>query len=163
MTDRELIEAYETCTLDPDLFHHRQHVRVAWICLREAPLVAALTRFVESLRRFATSAGSPGLYHETITFAFVFLIHQRMQTHSKETFEEFAAANADLFSWKPSVLDRYYTPETLGSELARRTFVMPDRPGVGSADAIPSRPDQHRLDEGAARLAGDGRLHVAAR
>jgi hypothetical protein len=30
-------------------------------------------------------------------------------------------------TWNPSVLDRYYEKETLGSELARRVFVLPDR------------------------------------
>ena len=127
MTDRELIEAFESCTLDPGLFDHRQHVRAAWICLREAPLVPALMRFVESLRRFATNAGSPGLYHETITFAFLFLIHERMQKSAPPiTFDEFAEANPDLFGWKPSILGRYYRTETLESDLARRTFLMPD-------------------------------------
>lgn len=126
MTDRELMDAFESCTLDPALFNHRQHVRVAWICLSEAPLIEALTRFVESLRRFATSVGSPGLYHETITFAFLFVIHERMQAGSAGTFEEFETANPDLFRWKPSVLERYYKAETIGSDLARRTFVMPD-------------------------------------
>jgi hypothetical protein len=29
-------------------------------------------------------------------------------------------------AWKPSILDRYYSAETLRSELARKTFVMPD-------------------------------------
>jgi hypothetical protein len=123
MTDRELMDAFESCTLSPDLFTHRQHVRVAWICLREAPVIDALSRFVESLRRFATSVGSPGLYHETITFAFLFVIHERMQMG---TATRFADANSDLFRWKPSILDRYYKAETIGSALARRTFVMPD-------------------------------------
>ena len=41
--------------------------------------------------------------------------------------EEFAASNPDLMTWRPSVLERYYTPETLGSDLARRAFVLPDR------------------------------------
>jgi hypothetical protein len=39
---------------------------------------------------------------------------------------QFADANADLLRWKPSVLDRYYSPETLASDRARRTFLMPD-------------------------------------
>ena len=126
MSDEELIASYENCTLDPALFNHRQHVRVAWICLRDAPLLAALSRFADSLRRFATSVGSPGLYHETITFAFLFLIHERMQRGEASTFDEFAEANPDLFRWKPSILDDYYSAETLASPLARRTFVMPD-------------------------------------
>jgi hypothetical protein len=41
--------------------------------------------------------------------------------------EEFARANPDLLTWRPSVLDRYYTPETLGSELARSVFLLPER------------------------------------
>ena len=40
-----------------------------------------------------------------------------------ETFEEFAAANLDLFN---GVLEKYYSKETLASDLARRTFLMPE-------------------------------------
>ena len=126
MTDREFVEAFESCTLDPSTFHHREHVRLAWIYLGESSLVDALARFARSLKRFATNAGSEGLYHETITFAFLFLIHERMQRSAASTFDAFATANEDLFAWKPSILDRYYSAETLQSELARRTFVMPD-------------------------------------
>lgn len=36
-------------------------------------------------------------------------------------------AHADLFDWKNSILLRYYRPETLHSDLARRIFLMPDR------------------------------------
>ena len=44
----------------------------------------------------------------------------------------------DLLAWKPSALDRLYTPETLASDRARRVFVMPDRPGCGAGpDATP--------------------------
>ena len=43
------------------------------------------------------------------------------------SFEEFATKNPDLLQWRPSALDRYYRNETLGSDLARRTFVRPDR------------------------------------
>jgi hypothetical protein len=73
-----------------------------------------------------------------VTFAFLFLIHERMQRHVAATFDDFAAANADLFAW-PSVLDRYYSAETLRSELARRTFVMPDAAG-STADAASKAP-----------------------
>lgn len=126
MTDREFVDAFESMAFPADDFHHREHVRLAWIYLREHPLLAALTRFAESLKRFAANAGAAGLYHETITFAFLFLIHERMQQASCESFDDFARANADLLTWKPSILDRYYRAETLKGELARRTFVMPD-------------------------------------
>ena len=62
-----------------------------------------------------------------ITWAYVALIHERMLADPSMDWPAFAAANADLLTWKPSVLDRYYTSETLFSDLARRTFVLPDR------------------------------------
>jgi hypothetical protein len=56
------------------------------------------------------------------------LIAERVQVSGRDgSWESFAAANPDLFSWGPSILDRYYTPETLASDAARATFVTPDR------------------------------------
>ena len=126
MTDDEFVRDFESCALPNSAFHHRDHVRLAWIYLRSHPALAALARFTESLQRFAAFNGHPGLYHETITWAYLFLIHERMaDAPQEETFEAFVARNPDLFVWKPSILDRYYDPETLRSERARRVFVMP--------------------------------------
>jgi hypothetical protein len=122
--DREFLAAFEETTLEP--FHHRDHVRVAWLYLAEAPLLEALNRFATNLRRYAAARGADRLYHETITWAFLFLIHERTQRAPRTTFDDFAVANADLFDWSPSLLDRYYRAETLASELARNAFVMPD-------------------------------------
>ena len=125
MTDAEFAAAFEACAIANTDFHHADHIRLAWIYLREHPLLAAIDRFSTSLRRFAAHHGVPGLYHETITLAFLLLIHERMNGES--AFVDFRAANPDLFKWKPSVLDRYYRAETLASDLARRVFVLPDR------------------------------------
>ena len=123
MSDRAFVEAFEACTLPAELFDHREHVRLAWLYLREQPLLEALPRFIASLRRYAGSIGASGKYHETITYAFMFLIHERVRRGAAETFDAFASANADLFG---PILQRYYRPETLASELARASFVMPD-------------------------------------
>jgi len=125
MNDHDFAEAFERCEIAGDAFHHRDHVRLAWIYLRQMPPLDALRRFVESLKRFAVHNGVPNLYHETITWAYLLLIHERMERNPVDDFETFEAANPDLFTWKPSILDRYYDRETLDSPLARRTFIMP--------------------------------------
>jgi hypothetical protein len=127
MDDRAFVEAFESCTLGEERFHHRDHVRLAWLFLREEPPVRALARFADGLKRFAASLGKGGLYHETITWAYLLLIHERMARGGAATFEAFAAENPDLLTWRPSILACYYREETLASPLARRTFVMPDR------------------------------------
>ena len=124
----DLVTRFEDCTLPPAEFHHADHVRVVWEYLRAEPLlVDALHRFATNLRRFATHHGKPRLYHETITWAYLALIHERMLHDPQADWRTFAETNSDLLTWKPSVLDRYYTPERLFSDAARRSFVLPDR------------------------------------
>jgi hypothetical protein len=129
--DREFVTQFEECTLPPDSFSHRNHVRLAWLYLKEEPLLAALDRFRRSLKRYAGSLGASAKYHETITFAFLFLIHERMQqAPADETFDAFAERNPELFQ---KILLRYYREETLASPLAREVFVMPDAAAFASS------------------------------
>jgi len=122
--DIEYLAAFEACEIANTEFHHADHVRVAWIYLRKLPLLQAIEQFTKSLRRFATHHGAPMLYHETITLAYLLLIHERM--NGEASFDDFRANNPDLFTWKPSILDRYYNAETLTSDRARSAFVLPD-------------------------------------
>ena len=127
MNERDFVAAFEACAIAAEDFHHADHVRLAWIYLGEHPLLEAIERFTKSLQRFARHYGVPGLYHETITWAYLLLIHERMQRDgAPKDWESFRAANSDLFDRKPSILDRYYAPGTLNSDLARRVFVLPD-------------------------------------
>ncbi|HJT16198.1 MAG TPA: hypothetical protein VJ853_02360 [Thermoanaerobaculia bacterium] len=127
MTERELVAGFEACALPNQSFHHTDHVHVVWAYLREMPWPQALERFQSALRRFAAHHGKPNLYHETITCAYVLLINDRMHRAPASSFDDFCRDNADLLTWKPSILERYYRAETLHSELARQTFVFPDR------------------------------------
>ena len=127
-TTEELIEQFENGTLPAEAFRHGDHVRMAFEYFRLFPLLEVLERFPAALTRFAAKHGKPGLYHETITWAFLLLIRERMaRMAGKGTWEEFAAANADLLSKKETVLKKYYSDETLSSTLARGTFLLPDR------------------------------------
>ncbi len=121
-----LIEAFEANRIDNRQFHHRDHVRMAWTYLREYGFPAGATRFVEALQRFALANGKPQLYHATITWAYLVTVFDRMQ-HAERDWEAFAAENADLLTWRPSIIDALYLPETIASEHARQVFVLPNR------------------------------------
>jgi hypothetical protein len=126
ISDEELIRDFEQATLKS--FHHADHVRAAFAYLCHYPAAEALKKFSTALRHFAAAQGRPHLYHETITWAYLLLIRERMaRTSAAQTWDEFARQNTDLLEWKPGVLARYYRPETLASELARNTFIFPDK------------------------------------
>jgi 2'-5' RNA ligase len=123
-----LVDAFERAAIDAGSFHHRDHIHVAWSYLSEFELGEAAQRFTAALRRFAVANGAPNLYHATITWAYLVAIHDRMHREGAAAeWDSFAAANADLFAWKPSFLDALYLPETLASDHAKRVFVLPDR------------------------------------
>ena len=125
MNDTEFVEAFEACTLPSSEFHHRNHVRLAWVLFQREPFIEASAHFIHSLKRYATSLGAAGLYHETITWAYLVAIHERIARGNVADWETFANTNGDLF--EKAFLERYYRPETLKSEHARKVFVMPDR------------------------------------
>jgi hypothetical protein len=127
MSDQEVIRRFEHGEVSPDSFHHADHVRLAFAYLQEHPPLTALDKFSAALKRFAASIGKPDRYHETITCAYIFLIRERMSRRSAASWDDFAAHNPDLLLWKDGILDRYYQPATLQSELARRIFVFPDK------------------------------------
>lgn len=125
MSDEELIAAFESTELPADQFTHTAHVRVAWWYLVHSSLPEALLRFSRALQRFADAKGATGKYHVTVTVAWMLIIADRLSAAPSLVWAEFAAANPDLFE-SPSVLGRFYRPETLTSDRARRGFVMPD-------------------------------------
>ena len=130
--DEEFLARLEDGTLPPECFHHADHVRAAWLYLTRLPTAEAIARFSRTLRAYAASLGKADRYHETITWAYLLLVNERIGRGEAANWEEFRAANPDLLDWKDSVLTRYYRKETLGSDLARRVFVMPDLPAQES-------------------------------
>jgi hypothetical protein len=133
LTDDEFVAKFENGTLPLESFHHADHVKMAFLYLQKYPVVEALRRFSDALADFAVAHGKTGLYNETITWAYLLIIHERLARAGRhQTWMEFAAGNEDLLSWKDSVLKKYYREETLTSDLAKTTFVLPDKAIPGS-------------------------------
>ena len=120
------LRAFLDGKLDATNFRHADHVRAGFEILRHHEFPDAAAAFARSLKQIAAQAGVPGRYHETITVAFLSLIAERQVLGDHADFESFAIANPDLMD--ASVLKRWYAPERLMSDIARKTFVLPDVP-----------------------------------
>lgn len=139
----DLVARFEACTLPVAQFHHRQHLQVAWWLLRAEPLLAAMARFVDGLRRYAASIGKAEIYHETMTWAYLLLVHERLERAGRErSWDEFERGHPELFTRE--LVHAYWTPETLASPLARRTFILPDARAAASSPAAANRTDDRR-------------------
>lgn len=125
--EADLLRGFVDTTLPAEQFHHEQHVHVAWMFVRQYGMPEGLAEFTTAIKRYADAKGATSLYHETITWAFLLLIAERQARCGAASWDAFAAANADLLVWKPSILEKYYSTDTLKSDLAKKVFVFPDR------------------------------------
>ena len=130
MTDQEFVDAFETCRLANELFHHRDHLRLAWIYLQRYGISAAPARIGESIRRYAAHHGKLEKYHETVTVAWLRLLAVSADRSGAASFEELLAASPELLD--KNTLHYYYSPELLALESARIQFVPPDRHALPS-------------------------------
>ena len=132
MTDDEFVEGFETGNLLPADFDHRAHLRAAFCLVRRRPFLESCIAMRDGLRDIARRAGRPGLYHETITVAFMSVVAQRAASDPGLAWDGFIAAHPDLM--ERALLARWYGRETLESAQARAQFVMPDaRPDAEAA------------------------------
>ena len=127
-TIQEELSALETGALDPAKFPHPEHVRLAYEMLGCHPFGEAVTRFSRGLKLLTAKAGRPEVYHETITVAFLALINERRARSGEQSWPQFRANNGDLFD--KHCLKNWYSAEQLASDLARRTFCLPQGAAV---------------------------------
>ena len=131
LSDAEFVAAMEGLTLSGDDFRHYDHLRLAWIFLRESggarsrDITVATDRMTRTIQRFASHHGASQKYHDTMTRAYMLFVaaHVRMTPHLDD-FGEFAVAHPELFD--RALPFHYYSDSRLMSSAARAGWVEPD-------------------------------------
>lgn len=137
LDDRALVAAFEALAIEPAAFRHREHVRLAYAMLAGADFGEAGMRYRRALQRFATAAGAAAKYHETLTWAYLAIVHRRMHEAAPAPARPgvdpgdsrgFVARHPDLLDHRGGALARYYDVAAIAAcPLARRVFVLPER------------------------------------
>src|SRR5262245_22078279 len=139
-TDEEFLAAFEGRTLTPAEWHHRDHLRVAWLYLERWPLDEAIARIGRGIRalnaHFAVPEALDRGYHETLTQLWMRLLHGLREAVGREdSFEAFLDRHPYLLN---RFLGRlYYSRERILTEKAKREFVEPDLAPFPSRPAPP--------------------------
>jgi hypothetical protein len=127
--DESFLAAFEAGTWPFEKWHHREHIRVAYLYLCRFAYAQALEKMRSGIKALNIAHKVPERpdrgYHETITQAWMRLTHQALRASGKsETSDEFLSRHTALIS-KETLL-AHYTKERLMSADARRQFVEPD-------------------------------------
>jgi hypothetical protein len=124
-SDQDFVRAFEDCSFPADLFHHSEHIRVAWFYLKSTDASRAAERMSEGIRRFAKHHGATQKYHHTLTLAWMRLVAAALvETPEGYAFEQFITAHPQLKD--TNVLAKYYSKELLETAAAREAWVEPD-------------------------------------
>lgn len=123
--DADLVAAFEALAIPPADFTHREHVRVAFAMLNGADFGEAAVRYRSALRRFATAAGAAGKYHETLTWAYLAVVHERMHEYPCATSFELLARFPELLDHRTALASHYDVAAITASPIARCVFVLP--------------------------------------
>jgi hypothetical protein len=120
LSDDEFLAAVHDTRLRTSEFRHADHLRLAWLWLHRASQKEAEDQVCLAIKQFAAHHNVPHLYHETVTLAWVRLL----ATHHEPTFSEFLEGNEARLN--KELLLRFWSPELLASDRAKREWVPPD-------------------------------------
>jgi len=95
MTDDELCAAFDSAILPKEAFHHREHLRVAFIYFARHG-ETAVPRFCAALLRFATAQGVPAKYRRDLTLGYLERVRTRACGPVYADSEEFLAHHPEL-------------------------------------------------------------------
>src|SRR5437868_14310992 len=125
LSDEDFLRAFEDLSFPADRFHHREHIRVAWLYLKSSDATRAAERMAEGIRRFANHHGATQKYHHTLTLAWMRLVAAALvETPEGCAFEQFISADPQLLDL--NLVAKYYSEELLRTAAARGTWVPAD-------------------------------------
>jgi hypothetical protein len=127
--DDTFLAQFEAATWPLAEWHHKQHIKVAYLYLSRYPFEAAMTRLREKIKAFNAANNLPDEltsgYHETMTQAWLRLVHFTLCEYGPaENADAFYEANPQLSQKK--TLRFFYTKERFQTMEAKTGFVEPD-------------------------------------
>lgn len=125
-SDEAFDAAIADCTIDPALFGHEAHVRLAWIHLRRSDAEQAVRTVETRILGLVDFLGARDKYNKTLTIAAVRTVQHFLQRSESETFREFIAEFPRLKTHFRELIAAHYSFDVFGSQQARETWMEPD-------------------------------------
>src|SRR5215207_4190313 len=88
-TDQVFLEKFQSCTLDPAIFTHEAHLRLAWLLITELGVEKAIEQLCFQLQNYVESIGATDKFNLTLTIAAGKAVHHFMLKSTTQTFQEF--------------------------------------------------------------------------
>lgn len=127
--DDTFLEQFESTAWPLSDWHHRQHIKIAYLYLCRYPLDAAIAKMCAGVKKFNAAnklpEGQDRGYHETTTQAWMYLVHCTLQEFGPaESADAFVDKHTQLLSKRALLF--FYSRDYIMSWEAKQRFVEPD-------------------------------------
>ena len=126
LSDREFEIQFKNTSLDPKLFTHEAHLRLAWIHVSRYGVAQAAENISHQIARFDRKFGDGTKFHKTVTIAAVKAVAHFIDRSGSGDFKDFIQEFPRLKSNFMDLLSQHYSFNVFADEKARHTFVEPD-------------------------------------
>ena len=126
LSDAEFEKQFTTCELNPSIFSHEAHLRLAWIHIDNYGLEKAKENIQKQLKNFVVHVGATDKYHTTLTITAIQAVYHFMQQSKTDNFKDFINEFPQLNNDFKSLINSHYSFDIFGSAKAKINFVAPD-------------------------------------
>ncbi|WP_299123717.1 hypothetical protein [uncultured Tenacibaculum sp.] len=126
LTDKKFILQFENCSLNPSLFSHEAHIRLAWIYIKKYGCQKAEERVQKYLKAFVKHVGATDKYNTTLTIAAIKIVAHFIKKSDKNNFKEFILEHPQLNTNFKLLINSHYSIDIYNSILAKEKYMEPD-------------------------------------
>lgn len=126
LSDIEFEEQFENALLEPTIFTHEAHLRLAWIHILKYGETKAIENITEQLQNYVRHLGVADKYNETLTVAAIKAVKHFMQKQSLETFYDFIKTYPRLKTNFKDIIEQHYGFDIFNSTNAKEKYLEPD-------------------------------------
>lgn len=126
LSDEEFLRQFTHCTLNPSIFSHEAHLRLAWVNIREYGIVQATANIQSQLLKFVEAIGEKGKYNKTVTIAGLFIVNQFIQCSNSDNFTDFISGFPKLKTDFRGLIASHYSIDIFTSQKAKTEYLEPD-------------------------------------
>ena len=126
LSNSEFEQRFIDCEIDPSIFSHEAHLRLAWININKYGLAQAEINIQKQLKAYVKSVGASDKYNATLTLAAIKAVSHFMQKSISNDFKEFMIEFPQLNNNFKGLISYHYSFDIYNSDKAKKEFLEPD-------------------------------------
>jgi hypothetical protein len=126
LSDTEFEAQFSACSMDPQIFTHEAHLRLAWIHINKYGIDKAIGNVTVQLLNFVESIGAKDKYNITLTISAIRSVYHFMLKSRARSFQSFILENPRLKNNFKDILSCHYKTDIFKSERAKTEYLEPE-------------------------------------